>query len=522
MISSLLRPEAYDHPVDRVDVMETHISWVLLTGPFAYKIKKPVNFGFVDFGTLDRRRWFCDEEVRLNRRLAAALYCGVRAIFGPGDQATLVGGGTPIDWAVQMRQFSQDALAAAALARGHLSAGHWNTLADELADFQAAAATAGSSIATDATPAFGSPEMVRAPAQANLDALAPCPAAVPRRAALQQWTDQTFDHLKPIFMHRQQTGRIREGHGDLHLGNLVFLEGRLIPFDCLEFNPELRWIDVISDLAFLHMDLAEHGQSLMGAGLLNRWLDRTGDYAGLSTWRWYIVYRALVRAKVNALRLGQPGLSTTESAALTKTVEEYLEFAHAAATGSPGRLFITHGVSGSGKSHLSRLLVERLGWLHLRSDAERKRLFGQWGAGTDQSIPLTADHYRPHISEHLYGEVLPAHAASTLQAGFSVIVDATFLDVRHRAVMAEVAARAGTTMHILDCRVSESVAKERIEERNARGGDPSDANAAVLAHQLASAAPLTPEEQSRAIIVDSATGIDAAVAAVERGPRLQA
>jgi aminoglycoside phosphotransferase family enzyme/predicted kinase len=507
LIASLMHPEAFDHPVDGIRLLETHISWILLTGTYAYKIKKPVNLGFVDFSTPERRRWFCEEELRLNRRMAPELYLGLRPIHGLPASASFKDGGPVIEWAVQMRQFPQKALLAEALAAGAVDARHWRALADALAAFQASAAVAGEH--DGGTADFGTAELVGREAQANLAALARWPDQAAHLQPLQHWTDTAFAKLAPAFEQRRRQGRVREGHGDLHLGNMVFLDDRIVTFDCLEFSPELRWIDVVNELAFLFMDLAEHGRAVDGARLLDRWLDRTGDYAGLALWRWYVVYRALVRAKVTALRLDQSGLSTDESSKARAAVSQYLAFAHASAVSPPGRLIITHGVSGSGKSHLSRTLCDQLGWIHLRSDAERKRLFGLWGTGADGAPSADAGLYQPAVTERLYGEVLPRFAAAVVQAGFSVVVDATFLQRAHRQTMAETAARCGARFGILDCRTSGDRARARIAQRQRLGGDPSDADATVLEHQCLSAEPLSPEEQAASLVVESGADIDA-------------
>ena len=502
MIGSLRRPEAYNHAVGPIQLLETHISWVLLTGEYAYKIKKPVDLGFVDFSSLEKRRWFCEEEVRLNRRLAADLYLGVCAIHGPADRASFAGSGPVIDWAVQMRQFPQEALMSAALEAGRIEPRHWIELADRLAAFQAAAAVVRDGEA--GTAGLGTPEVVRAVAQANLEALAVSPEARDARPALQRWTDDTMARLAPLVDRRRSGGRVREGHGDLHLGNMVFLDDRIRVFDCLEFNADLRWIDVISELAFLVMDLAGHGREPDGVRVLNRWLDRTGDYTGLALWRWYVVYRALVRAKVAALRQQQAGPASPEAPALAAAVSDYVRQAEATIDAPPGQLVITRGVSGSGKSHVSRRLCDHLGWIHLRSDAERKRLFGHWGTGVDEAGPVDVPQlYAPATTERLFGEVLPEQAESVLRAGFSVVVDATFLKARHRRVMAEVARRCGARFRILDCPVAESVARDRIGHRRQLGGDPSDADAAVLAGQGTAMEPLSPAEQPVTVTVDT-------------------
>ncbi|MBD2551245.1 AAA family ATPase [Microcystis elabens FACHB-917] len=495
MIAALLDPGAYDHPVERVDCLESHISWILLTGTIAYKIKKPVNLGFVDFSTLELRRWFCQEELRLNRRLASDLYLGLAVIHGPPERASLRGSGPTLEVAVRMRQFPQSALLGSVLAHHGLTADQIERLADDLAAFHAAAAVAGPD------DPYGTPELVKAPAVANLEVLAADAAAdAAEVAALRQWTEESFEALRPTFALRRRQGRIRECHGDLHLGNLLLEEGRIRVFDCLEFSPELRWIDVISDLAFLVMDLEHRDRPGLGAVLLNRWLGRCGDWGGLLTWRWYRVYRSLVRAKVCALRLRQPGLDAGTVQSLQRDLERYLLGARRATEVPAPALLITHGVSGSGKSHRARQLCRRQDWIQLSSDVERKRRFGLWGQGDEP--PLKGDPYRHEVSADLYERHLPEQAAGILAAGYSVVVDATFLRRDQRRRMEDLALACGVPFLILDCRSAPEQASRRLRERSRQGGDPSDADRAVLEAQLRDREPLEERERPHALAVE--------------------
>jgi aminoglycoside phosphotransferase family enzyme/predicted kinase len=453
MIAALHRPEAYPHPVRDVSLIETHISWVLLTGTWAYKIKKPVNLGFVDFSTLERRQHFCQEELRLNQRLAAELYRDLVTIHGPAERASLGDPGPILEVAVRMRQFDQGDLLPEALDQGRVTGDHLDRFAERLAHMHGAAA-----VAPPEGP-WGTPEAVIAPALANLRVLERVLERLPSRHGLDPlalWTEREAERLQPLFAERLARGRVREGHGDLHLGNLVLHQGAVVGFDCLEFNPALRWIDVLSDVAFLAMDLEQRREPLLAARLLNRWLSVSGDYTGLATWRWYLTYRALVRAKVLALRLEQ--LQAAPPAALAAQLERYLALAHRfrAAT-RPGQLLLTHGVSGSGKSMLAAALCQRHGWLHLRSDVERRRLFGRWGTALE---PVRqGDAYAPTVTDNLYGTLLPRAAEAALRAGWTVIVDATFLTRVRRAIFTELADRLATPWWILRCAVSPGVAR---------------------------------------------------------------
>ncbi len=499
-VASLLRPEAYPHPVQRVELLETHISWVFLTGSYAYKLKKPVDFGFLDFSTPQRRELFCHEELRLNQRLSGDLYCDVVPLHGPPEHASFCGKGPVIDHAVRMRQFPQAALLPAVLQRGELADGLIDRFADDLARFQAEAAVA------PVSGPHGSAEAVREPVLANIAALEASPLlftqpGTPERLQrLRQWADAEWARLVPRFAERLAAGRVRECHGDLHLGNLLVQEGRIVPFDCLEFSDTLRWIDVISEMAFLVMDLQEHGQGRLGQRLLNRWLEQTGDWEGLHLWRWYACYRALVRAKVEALR-GDAALHA------------YLELAERLITPPPLLLAITTGVSGLGKSRHSLAIAERLGWIRLRSDVVRKRMFGLWG------IPLvperSGDPYRSEVSEELFARRLPALAEQLLGAGFPVVVDATYLRRFDRRSMAELAERLGVPFLILQPSASEAEARERIRRRLHHGRDPSDATEAVLEQQLAMAEPLDAAEAACCLSIEPDADPDALAARVE-------
>ena len=506
LLAALLNPAAYDHPVEAVALIETHISWVFLTGPFAYKVKKPVDLGFVNFSTPERRQACCLEEVRLNRRLAPELYLGVRTIHGPVARAHLGGEGRAIEAAVQMRQFPQQDLLPQVLQRGALTPAAIEQLGCDLARFHSRAARA------EAHEIWGTYESVLEPALANFRTLAQTNRLPIDGAELERSTIERLEPLRSLVERRQAAGCIREGHGDLHLGNMVLWGERILVFDCLEFSPSLRWIDPISDLAFLLMDLRQRGESTLALRLLNRWLDRCGDYAALPLLPWYLAYRALVRAKVTALRLSQSPSDPSEVRQLENELERYLQQARHALTPGSGTLLITHGIAGSGKSYAAARLVER-GWIQLRSDAERRRLVGRWGvaeldadadtdadaddgvgAGSDPTL-LEAGLYQPAVSQRLYAEVLPAAAEAALAAGLAVVVDATFLRRSQRQAFQDLAARCGAGFGILAPSAPWPLIEARIAQRRAEGGDPSEADRAVARRQLEQIEPLSDDEQ---------------------------
>lgn len=483
-------------------MVETHISWVLLAGDYAYKLKKPVDFGFLDFRTLAARHHFCDEEIRLNRRLAPQIYLDVVAIAGT-PQAPRVGGngdGEAIEYAVRMRRFRREDELDALAARGALRAEHVDALAARIARFH------------DEAPAappdgpWGTPEAVLAPCTANFDHFArlPLPAGQHRRLArLREWTLATHARLRPLIEARLARGRVRECHGDLHLANIVLIDGEPVVFDALEFNPGLRWIDTISEVAFTAMDLEHRGHLALAHRFLDDYLSASGDYGGLALLPWYLVYRALVRAKVAALRASQPAGATgaAHAAADARDVDTHLALAERFAAPRRRCLALMHGVSGSGKSFAARRLVEDGDWIRLRSDVERKRLAGLDALAASGSAP-DAGLYSTQMGERTYSRLLEL-AAQVLDAGYPAVVDAAFLRAAQRAPFAALAEARDLPWFVVLTAAPEPVLRERVAARRARGDDPSEATIEVLERQLASVEPPTGAERARTIELDT-------------------
>ena len=485
VIRALLKPEAYPHPVADLHLLETHLSWVILTGPYAYKIKKPVAFGFVDFSTETLRAQACREELRLNRRLSPQRYVDLVAVVGPGDGP---GAGAELTKAVRMVQFDQSQLLPAVLERDELSEPLIAAFAEHLARFHRDAAQA------PMDSPWGLPAAVIQPVQDNLTALASCTAEAARLGRLGQWVEEQSQRLTPWIGQRRQGGFIRECHGDLHLGNMLLGADGIEVFDALEFSPTLRWIDPISELAFLVMDLAVHGQLELGNQLLNHWVEASGDAEGLRGWAWYSVYRALVRAKVTWLRLGQGGLSPEARQQGHRDLEHYLNLAESWCQPRPKGLVLMHGLSGSGKSTVAARLSAATGAMVFRSDVERKRLFGLWG--TKPTRRLEGELYGPEASAYLYGTALPQLVEPALAAGLPVVLDACFLRHSERQQMARLAARLGVPIQIVACRAPEPVLRQRLLARTAAGIDPSDATVEVMEHQRTWIEPLSKDEEA--------------------------
>ena len=478
-----------------VRAIETHISWVLLDGEFAWKIKKPVRLGFLDFAELSTRRRLCDEELRLNRRLAPQLYLEVVPIAGSVDAPRLGGDGAAIEYAVKMRQFAPGALLSERLEAGTLAPQHLDRLAQRLAAFHDAAPVAAAELA------YGSAARIEADTAQVLDGLAPLVGAATLADLREQLTAQARA-LRDGFERRRSAGRVREGHGDLHLANAVVLGDEVTAFDCIEFDPGLRWIDVASDLAFLVMDLLAHGRQDLAYRFLDAWLAASGDHDALPVLRYYIAYRALVRALVARIRAGQGA---------TAAGPDYLALAQRLSCEHDARLLITHGLSGSGKSYLSQRLLERAGAIRLRSDVERKRLFGL--RAPDSAVaPPGAGIYAADVSQRTYERLL-ALAQVALDAGFPTIVDATFLRRPQRDAFRRFAQARGLPFAILHCRADPALLRQRVAARHAGRADASDADLAVLERQLAVHDALADDERAVAIEIDTGQVLDVAAIA---------
>ena len=494
LITALLQPHRYPGQVQHVELVETHISWVLLAGELAYKIKKPVRLSFLDFSTLAQRRACCLDELRLNRRFAPDLYLDVIPIFGSPDNPQWRCDGEPIEYAVKMRRFDNAQRLDRVCVRGELRPEHLSDLAQSLANFHAAAATA------DASSRFGEPAGILALALDNLQAPAGAMTDPTQRSTLERfraWTTAEFTHLSPLMQARKSQGRVRECHGDLHLGNLVLLDGRVRMFDCIEFNDALRWIDIASELAFTHMDLQHHGQPGLANWFLDQYLIHSGDYEAAVLLRFYAVYRALVRGKVESIRWAQ-------QASLARSEDhkppDFLALAERLTTPQAPALVITHGLAGCGKTTASnRLLLEdpAANTLRLRSDVERKRLYGlsalaRSGSGIDEGIYAAQGHAQTYQRLH---EV----AGMLLRAGWRVVVDAAFLRRAERQAFSALAKDCGASFNILAPEVSAETLRERISLRQTAGQDASEATLAVLDKQLGWIEPLDAEERQQVL-----------------------
>lgn len=497
-IQALLKPELYDHAVTEFRVVETHISWVILTGNYAYKIKKPVNLGFLDFSTLALRHKYCEEELRLNQRLAPEFYLAVVPISGTPEQPRLDGKGTIFDYAVKMRQFPIEMELDHVARTSVLTEKHIEKLAFDIAALHRNAACA------DPQSPYGNDESIWQPIKENFQLIRSSSINLKLTTQLDNlwdWCIAIHGQHMAIFHMRKQRGFIRECHGDLHLANMFIWKDRIVVFDCLEFNPTLRWIDVISDIAFLLMDLRDRGLVEYARIFLNNYLQETGDYMGINVLDMYQVYRAMVRAKVACIRIQQSAMTGSVLKELQDQVVDYVKLAQQLTQSRIPILFITHGFSGSGKTFCTRKLIREFDMLRIRSDVERKRLAGLSALQSSQS-GINQGIYSEDWSTQTYAALANA-ARQILKAGYHVLVDATFLKYSQRKEFHTLAVMMKIPFVILAFHATRPILSQRIQSRQSAQQDASEADLSVLEQQSRQIEPISTEEKQFAMEIDS-------------------
>jgi len=502
---ALIRPQAFPHETGTIEVVETHISWIFITRDFAYKVKKPLDLGFLDFSTLEKRHHCCREELRLNRRLCPEIYLSVVPIVRRGEELLIEDeksrGGEIIDYAVKMVRFDRSMELDRMMAAGKLHSEHIDALSLLIARFHQSLAPA------PPESGFGLPENVIKPVLHNFLHMEPVldvTGEKERIETLKAWSLQEHQQRHQLFLDRKRNGSIRQCHGDMHTGNMVLWNNRILIFDCIEFSDSLSIIDVISDLAFLFMDLDHAALTALAWRLLNLYLTETGDYGALPLLRFYAMYRAMVRAKVTAIRYSQTG----DPAAAAKSLEEhrsYLDLAETYTRKSDPLFIITFGLSGSGKSHLLTALAPEITAIHLRSDVERKRISGlrPLQRSNKEEEPI----YTDEISRATYNRLLEI-AELCIREGITVVVDATFLKAERRKTFMELATLRNTPFRILHFHAPESLLYERVQKRFLEGSDASEADITVLRSQLESIEPLSAEEEAVSISIDTSLPVD--------------
>jgi aminoglycoside phosphotransferase family enzyme/predicted kinase len=475
LVKALLRVDAYPHPCSAIELIETHISWVFLTGQYAYKVKKPVAFNFVDFSSLERRAHFCREELRCNRAFVPELYDAVVPINLTADGYRIEGSGRTVEWAVRMVQFPSENQLDRLLGADRLSLATMREFGSMLASQHAQLPVRRG--VDDAA------SRVLKPVLDNFRTLAPLAVSAPHvdwLESLRADSETLFAALGEKFAARAPGGFVRECHGDLHLSNLVLTDLGVRAFDCLEFNPDLRWIDVASDVAFLLMDCCVRGREDLSYGFLDGYLTAAGDYSGVVLSPFYQAYRSMVRAKVAALQLAQQ--QAGDGAEIARRLLTHLQWTDKRLHRPRGGLVLMCGLSGSGKSYLAERLVPVMPAVRLRSDVARKRLAGL-APHADSQSPIDGGLYTRDRTEQVYAR-LQSWAADIACGGEHVIVDATFLQRHQRSAFVQLAARLQIGCTIVYCHADRQVLEQRLRRRAQEGNDVSEAGIGVLQRQL--------------------------------------
>jgi hypothetical protein len=511
----MLEPAFYPERPAEVRLVQTHISYVFLAGKVVYKVKKPVRFSFLDFSTLERRRHFCHEEVRLNRRLAPDTYLGVVAICGDGDRFRLGAEHDPaaVEYAVHMRHLPDDRTLDRLLDRGEVTPEMIAQLAETLVEFHRRA-RADEDVTTN-----GDPAVVGKIIGDNFAGMQPFrDVTVPALDddAIQSFTRDFLTRHANLFRRRQAERRIRECHGDLHTEHICCTDP-LVIFDCIEFNTEYRYCDVASEIAFLTMDLAYHDHEELAAKLVARYSALAGDPDLFRLVPFYACYRAYVRGKVDTLKSIEEDVDPPDRKAARASASRHFALAYRYTWAYRPCVVAIAGLSGSGKSTVAEALARRTGFTRISSDHVRKELAG---------LPLTARPrgsygagiYTTEFSDRTYRTMFD-RARSTVAAGGSVILDATFQLAIGRATARDIAAAHRIPFLLVECRCSDAEVRKRLDRRQQEGVDASDADWDIYRQQQRRFEPFNEHGDVDRLILDTKAPPEALAMRVERALR---
>jgi uncharacterized protein len=496
VIQQMMQPEFYPHPVQSpIQLIQTHVSYVLLTGDYAYKLKKPVNFGFLDYSTLEKRQHFCQEELRLNQRCAPELYLEVLAIAKTNGRFALNGTGEPADYTVKMRQFPQEGLLANLYSHGQLTAERLQELAQVIAQFHHSTAS------NEYIRSFGEPAKVREAIDENFQQTEKYIGNPQTQAQFDEtraYNDRLFAEESHLFVERMQRDRIRECHGDLHLDNICLWNDRLWLFDCIEFNEPFRFVDVMYDIAYIIRDLEARDRPDLSTVFLNAYIEATGDWEGLQVLPFYVNRQAYVRAKIVSFLLDDPAVPAADKQQAQETAASFYRLAWKYSQPRQGRLTLMAGLSGSGKSTTARALACHTGAIHIRSDAVRKHLGG---------IPLDQRGsdalYSPEMTQKTYDRLLDL-GILLAKRGYPVILDAKYDRQSLRAPVVAIAQAQQIPLQIIHCDAPLSVLSDRLHHRT---GDIADATADLLPKQFFE--PFSPTELPYVKTLDTTQPVEA-------------
>ncbi|MBI3411383.1 MAG: AAA family ATPase [Planctomycetes bacterium] len=507
LLEALALPGAYPYPVDAVELRQTHISAVFLAGAFVYKIKKPVNLGFLDFSTLEKRKHFCEEEVRLNRRLAPHVYIGVVPIRKDASGLNFEGKGEAVEWAVKMVRLPDDATLESRLLRGEVQPTQIQALARKLASFHNNA-EGGLRIAE-----FGRFEVVAKNLRENFSLSEAQVGVTVSASVFQRFRELTDEHLernRALIDARAKRGIPRDTHGDLHLDHLYSFPDRsppkdLVIIDCIEFNERYRYADPVADMAFVVMDLAFHGRRDLGKLLARTYFDQTGDREGQTLLPLYVSYRAAVRGKVDGLKSFEKEVPATEKdqARASATAHWLLGLWELEEPARRSALILISGLPGTGKSTLADDLSQQFNAVWLRSDVIRKELIHGDPVSTRGS-KVEEGIYSPEATARTYHE-MQRRATEAIWQGRRVIVDANFRLQWQRRLFFRIAKDRCVPCLFLNCEADAQVIRERLRNRR---GDVSDADWSIYEYAAATSQAFDVESRRHVHLINANTSLE--------------
>jgi aminoglycoside phosphotransferase family enzyme/predicted kinase len=495
LVQGLLEPKAYPQATGRVELAQTQMSFVLLTDNYVYKVKKAVNLGYLDYTTLEKRRFFCQREVELNQRLCPEVYLGVVPITQDKGNIIMEGKGEAIEYAVKMHRLPQPAMMDKLLAGNKVTPGMITKVAQKLAAFHQQAETSAS------ISAFGEIKAIRKNTEENFTQTEKYIGSTISREKYQRlkaYTDSFMEKNAALFQKRIAAGRIRDCHGDLHAAHVCFTDGICI-YDCIEFNDRFRYSDVAAEVAFLAMDLDHYGRADLSRRLVNAYIDKSQDRGLAKLLSFYKCYRAYVRGKVEGFKLDDPYIAPAEKKQTLEVAASYFDLADAYIRSKP-ILFITAGLVGTGKTFLAQALAKRRGLVVISSDVTRKKLAG---------IPFTEHRfedfdrgiYSPEFSQKTYGKMF-TEARDILKEGGSVILDASFIRAEERLKAKKLAEKSGAEFFIVECRLDEKTIKQRLARRLEEGST-SDGRWEIYPSQKRAFEPVAEAPPQKHAIIDT-------------------
>lgn len=516
LVESMMDPAFYPHRPEKIEMVQTHISYVFIAGDLVYKVKKPVNFGFLDFTTLEKRRHYCEQEVTLNRRLAPDAYLGVVPIGEDEAGGLRLGeGGSIVEYAVKMIKLPQDQMLKELLARGRVAPERMKDIAEKIVDFHARAATGGE------IDEMGRIATVRFNCMENFEQTEKYVGLAVTREKydfMREYVEFFLAKQRELFERRIAEHRIRDCHGDLHIEHICLIDG-IVVFDCIEFNERFRYSDTASEVAFLAMDLDFNGYAHYARAFVDSYILSSGDQDLLKLLDFYMSYRAYVRAKVISFRLDQPGAAEAERKQVVDTASRYYElaFRYAARPIRPTMILIS-GLMGSGKSVMAKNIGSYLDAKIVRMDVVRKEMlriapterhYEEFGGGI----------YSEKVSEDAYKLAL-SMAAKELEEGRSVIIDASFKRSGERLKAKETAARTGADFFVIECGCPDSEIERRLKRRMSNTKEPSDGRWEIFQAQKRDFEPITEIPEGSHIVVDTSKEREKSAMEVLRGIRL--